>query len=184
MESGIGAHPGPSHQLEPHNLLHSGITDHSAATIPQTTCPHGCPNKSFKRPYERNRHIKEQHRCSHQECEGIEFSSPESQRDHMEKQHGEDGFPYKCGSCTLRGGPRKSFRRSEKLKRHFEDVHYRVAWSNHPCTKRPCYVGGIFCGGTYFLSGDEVKKHLELDHTVTPSENGWTVQQENGKYIS
>src|SRR5262249_34822977 len=120
------------------------------------TCPQGCP-KTFRRQYDLGRHVKEQHQCPHQDCAEELFSTPPDRKHHLQKEHNENDFLYKCGSCGLNGHSSRAFTRREKLKKHFKDSHRittETQWSTFQCPVDPCYVEE-FCGGTWFLSQDE-----------------------------
>ncbi|KAF2183093.1 hypothetical protein K469DRAFT_213326 [Zopfia rhizophila CBS 207.26] len=129
-------------------------------------CPEGCLKKTFKRPYERDRHIREQHRCPHEDCQLIRFATPQD-RKHHEKLHGEAGLGYKCGSCELNGYSMKALTRADKLGKHFKDAHQimpeQFNYLQFQCKERPCYVGKS-CGGTFFISLNDLKRHISCRH--------------------
>jgi hypothetical protein len=139
-------------------------TSQNAALGP-STCPYGC-SKTFRRPYDLGRHMKEQHRCPHKDCTGKLFPTPTARKTHLQTEHHENDFLYKCGSCRPNGHSPGAFTRREKLKKHFKKLHRITAepeWSTFQCVEDPCYVGE-FCGGTWFLSQDELNEHLRSEH--------------------
>jgi hypothetical protein len=174
----------PLPQHDTNSLIpESVLKNDSAYTNDQKICPHGCPKLSFKRQYELKRHLREQHICWYKTCRR-DFSTPELQKEHMRTQHGENGLPYKCGSCTRNGDPPKAYKRPEKLKVHFEKEHNQDVWTYLPCTKRPCFLEERECGGTFFFSKSELAKHLERQHGVIPPVDHSPAQKDNGQHIS
>ena len=137
-------------------------------------CPHDC-RKTFRRQHDLGRHIKEQHTCPLQDCVGKLFPTPTERKRHLQNEHHENGFMYKCGSCGLNGPPSRAFTRREKLKKHFNDSH-RITepqWSTFQCREYPCYVEE-FCGGTWFLSQDQLNQHIRSDHAERPEASEYT----------
>jgi hypothetical protein len=149
------------------------------------TCPHGCP-KTFRRPYDLGRHIKEQHLCPHQDCVEKLFSTPAVRKHHLQKEHHENDFLYKCGSCGLNGHSSRAWTRREKLKKHFKDTHRITTGpklSTFQCLEDPCYVEEL-CGGTWFLSQDELNQHRLSEHGERSSEGSRPTGSETSEYTS
>jgi len=148
-------------------------------------CPHGCP-KTFRRQYDLGRHIKEQHQCPHQYCGEKLFSTPAVRKHHLQNEHHENDFLYKCGSCGLNGHSSRAFTRKEKLKKHFKVSHgitTEPQWGAFQCLEDPCYVEE-FCGGTWFLSQDELNRHFHSEHAERSSEGSQPTVSETSEYIS
>jgi hypothetical protein len=128
-------------------------------------CPESCPGKTFGRQYELERHIREQHRCPHEDCSDVYFSSPKEKREH-ERHHSETGLGYRCGTCLLRGTPPKTLTRGEKLKKHFRDAHgvkEDFDFRNYQCMKESCHVSKAF-GGIFFTAPCELEEHEMREH--------------------
>lgn len=144
--------------------------DSQNIALEQFACPHGCP-KPFRRLYDLKRHIKEQHLCPLQGCGGKLFPTPTDRKRHLQRDHHENDLLYKCGSCGLKGQSYRAFTRMEKLRKHFKDLHKVTAsqWNAFQCKEDPCYVEE-FCGGTWFLSKDQLNEHLRSEHTERFSE--------------
>src|SRR5262245_3441715 len=111
-----------NHYLDLIGLSTPTPTSNNLVSVEPVTCPEGCEKKTFGRQYELDRHIREQHRCPHEHCTEVRFSSPQEKRDH-DKHHSEAGLGYRCGTCLLNGVTSKSLGRGEKLKKHFKDQH-------------------------------------------------------------
>ena len=136
-------------------------------TAEQYICPEGCPRRTFGRPYELDRHIREQHRCPHEDCRDIRFSKPKEKREH-ERQHSETGLGYRCGTCVLNGIQSKTLTRGEKLKKHFKETHEvddDFDFRNYQCMRENCYVSKTF-GGIFFASKRELKEHEKQEHSI------------------
>ncbi|KAF2875481.1 hypothetical protein BDV95DRAFT_275358 [Massariosphaeria phaeospora] len=133
-------------------------------------CPEGCENVKFSRKYDTTRHIKEQHRCPYQGCEARKFT-PDERRRHS-KMHNERGLGFDCGSCRLFGLSVKPFTRSDKLKKHFKELHGthdHIRYSDFQCMESPCWTGNKSCGGVFFTSQEELDKHFRIEHLLLSS---------------
>jgi hypothetical protein len=145
-------------------------------------CSEGCTKKTFGRKFELERHIREQHRCPHEDCVDVRFSTPREKREH-ERQHSETGLGYRCGTCLLSGTHPKSLTRGEKLKKHFKDTHNvgdDFEFRDFQCMQELCYVSKTF-GGIFFASQRELRTHEELEHTTTPPTARWHERESDGK---
>jgi hypothetical protein len=146
------------------------------------TCSEGCAKKTFGRKFELERHIREQHRCPHEDCVDVHFSTPRGKREH-ERQHSETGLGYRCGTCLLSGTHPKSLTRGEKLKKHFKDTHNvgdDFEFRDFQCMRELCYVSKTF-GGIFFASQRELRLHEELEHSINSLTAQRHEQQSDGK---
>jgi hypothetical protein len=126
-------------------------------------CTEGCTNTSFGRTYDLKRHVEEQHRCPHENCESLKFATNRETAAHR-AQH---GVGFRCGTCELKGGILNSFIRAEKLKKHFKKTHKAspdVDLANFQCILKPCLVGKA-CGGLFFVSSADLKEHHNRVHS-------------------
>jgi hypothetical protein len=158
--SGPALHiPGPTYFTANHVQPDTGLH----------TCTEGCLKKSFGRPYDLNRHIHEQHRCPHEDCKDVRFTTPGEKKAHT-RGHSEIGLGYRCGTCALAGIHPKPLSRKEKLRKHFRDSHKTpddLKFIEIQCPHAPCYLGGS-CGGMYFTSRHDLDKHIRHKHELEP----------------
>jgi hypothetical protein len=138
-----------------------------STTMEPCKCPEGCQGKTFGRQYELDRHIREQHRCPHENCVNVQFSTPKEKREH-ERHHSETGLGYRCGTCLLNGLQVKTLARGEKLKKHYRDVHEAADdfdFREFQCMRELCYVSKTF-GGIFFASQRELREHEKQVHSM------------------
>ncbi|KAF2676151.1 hypothetical protein K458DRAFT_194090 [Lentithecium fluviatile CBS 122367] len=140
-----------------------------AITSVEPKCTEGCKGKTFGRQYELDRHIREQHRCPHEDCADVRFSSSKEKREH-ERHHSEIGLGYRCGTCLLdpkQSKPTKPLSRGEKLKKHFKDFHGvddDFDFRDFQCMKDRCYVSKAY-GGIFFAFRHELEEHEKQEHS-------------------
>jgi len=152
-------------------------------TTEPVKCPDGCPRKTFGRQYELDRHIREQHRCPHENCADVRFSKPKEKREH-ERLHSETGLGYRCGTCLLSGLQVKTLARGEKLKKHFKDVHEvkdDFDFRDFQCLGELCYVSKTF-GGIFFASQRELREHEKQEHSTISSRAPLGELRPDGEY--
>jgi hypothetical protein len=99
----------------------------------------------------------------------------------VDQDHG--GEPWRCGTCAVREGASKAYKRDEKLRAHLKDYHRMPAdqsWSAIPCTRPGCHTNP---GGRFFLSENDLKVHHQL-HDVELSAEVLATDSIRGEYFS
>lgn len=140
-------------------------------------CTEGCTNISFGRSYDLKRHVDEQHRCPHERCTNLKFTTARETTEHR-AQH---GVGFRCGTCELRGDTPNSLIRAEKLKKHFKRKHKQAIdldLADLQCNFEPCFVGKG-CGGLFFVSSADLKEHHNEMH---PSALPFTERSRIGEF--
>jgi hypothetical protein len=131
-------------------------------------CPECYEPYIFKRRYELDRHIKEQHRCTHPDCVQLKFPNKKQKLEH-ERIHNEGGLGFFCGSCSLKGLPPKPLVRMEKLMKHSQATHHTPKDLEFlQCTLKPCFFGKG-CVGIYFSSHHDLEEHFVMQHALHSS---------------
>lgn len=124
-------------------------------------CPYQCTPKKFGRKAEKERHIKEQHKCPWSECKDKDF--PSGKGDHEDKHP----VGFKCGSCALAGIPVNVFKRSDKFRNHCKEKHgpsNDSTFFQFKCDTGSCYIEKD-CGGVFFMSEHDLRRHTRSKHT-------------------
>jgi hypothetical protein len=84
-------------------------------------CPQYCGAR-LRRVPDVMRHMREQHLCAHPNCKDKSFRTKFVRDKHEEESHPNEVLRFQCGSCGLRGSP-KRFVRVDKLRSHFKSIH-------------------------------------------------------------
>ena len=127
------------------------------------SCPE-CGQTSFSRGAELRRHITEQHRCPHEDCEEVKYVSSKERDDHQRIVHN-DRLGHRCGKCLLEGQTPHNLPRLDKLKEHYRKVHHlKENLELLKCKHSACLPSKKY-GGLFFCSKEELTKHERISHS-------------------
>lgn len=130
------------------------------------------------------RHLKEQHQCAHPNCKDEIFRGRFERDKHEDEAHPDDVLGFKCGSCELKGTP-KRFVRVEKLKGHFKSVHRSPGddvFRGFQCEETSC-LPVSHDGGIFFASRAHLEQHTQSKHTDKSKDESGMSTRNVGKYI-
>ena len=124
-----------------------------------------CGHAPFKREAEVRRHVYEQHRCPHEDCESITFLKPQDKDDHHRDVH-QNRLGHRCGKCLLEGQPVNTLPRLNKLKEHYRKVHQlKPPFELFKCGNKACVPSKQY-GGVFFDSQEALERHQQDVHRV------------------
>jgi hypothetical protein len=128
-------------------------------------CPQEGCGARLKRFPDVKRHLKEQHQCAHPNCQDDIFRGKFERDKHEDEAHPDDVLGFKCGSCELKGTP-KRFVRVDKLKGHFRSIHRtpgNYVFRGFQCEEKSCLPASPD-GGIFFASRAHLEQHTRSKH--------------------
>jgi hypothetical protein len=185
----IPAFPEPAYTCDTINsrsTVYIEDEDEESSFQPETgglACPQSCGTRLKDVPGVK-RHMKEQHQCAHPNCKWDVFPTKSARDKHQGEAHPDDVLGFQCGSCGLKGSP-KRFPRVDKLRKHFKSVHRiqeELVNRGFQCTERSCLP--VSDGGVFFAKREELAEHTQCKH-VDKSKDQFEISNRNtGKYIT
>ncbi|KAF1971922.1 hypothetical protein BU23DRAFT_569422 [Bimuria novae-zelandiae CBS 107.79] len=130
----------------------------ASKTIACPECGH-----PFSRDAEVRRHVLERHRCPHEDCAKVKFTSSKTRDDHQRIIH-HGCLGHRCGKCLLEGEPPNTLPRIDKLKEHYRKAHnLKPTFEPIKCEHQACLPSKNF-GGGFFESSMALQQHDRRAH--------------------
>jgi hypothetical protein len=141
-------------------------------------CPQYCGAR-LRRVPDVMRHMREQHLCAHPNCKDKSFRTKFVRDKHEEESHPNEVLRFQCGSCGLRGSP-KRFVRVDKLRSHFKSIHRvqgELVFKGFQCEEQSCLPVSDG-GGMFFATRDHLDQHAQSKHGIKATAdvcNDWDI---------